>query len=485
MHCPSQIILSPGEEFSESRRLWQGCPTIARSPGGVLYAGWYSGGSMEPSQHHFNVVVRSRDEGQTWSDPILVINSITSLQVRSIDIQLWTDPNQTLWCFWTCRDDNFDFRSPSHLSLWAIRCANPDDTTPAWSKPQFITHGFLRHRPTVLPNGAWVLCAYNWTDDRYHYQISRNQGKSWHTHRAGRKLQAFFDEAAIWQHQDGTLSLYARSACGNIAESVSYDQGRHWTDGAPTALPAPSSRFLIRRLASGRLLLIWNNAPDARRNLTAALSEDDGRTWPFQTVIDPGERITYPDATATPDGRIHGVYDHGRTMEREIHYFSLTEADILSARPPANRIISKLQEPDKGILDRQRALDRLYLDERGAAFPPMYGDQRFLRERYAKLAEQSPQVHIVTEPLNLDECKGLLSKGVRLLAIDSECPGLERCLTLASRYGGEHWLVGIRTPKSHQQLLEAYRAGALLVFDNRLPRLTKSINALAMLAVSV
>ena len=336
----------------------------------------------------------------------------------------------------------------------------------------------------MLPDGAWVLCAYDWTDDRYHYQISRNQGKSWRTHRAGRKLQAFFDEAAIWQHQDGTLSLYARSACGHLAESVSHDQGKHWTDGAPLAFPAPSSRFLVQRLASGRLLLIWNNAPDARRNLTAALSEDDGRSWTFQSVIDPRERITYPDAAVTPDGHIYGVYDHGRTTEREIHFFSLTEADILAARPPEHHLISKLPEPDQTRLEQQRALDKLFLEERGAAFPPMYGNQCSLREKYAQFAEQSPTVHVVTSPLTLEKCGILLSQGVRLVAIDSACPGLERCLAMAARFGGERWLVGVRSPKSYQQLLEAYRAGAVLVFDNRLPRLAKSIDSLAMLAVS-
>ena len=42
-----------------------------------------------------------------------------------------------------------------------------------------------------------------------------------------------------------------------------------------------NSRFFIRRLESGNLLLVRHNPPDrkTRSHLTAYLSEDDGKSW--------------------------------------------------------------------------------------------------------------------------------------------------------------------------------------------------------------
>ena len=34
------INTAPGEEYAERFRFWQGCPTILRTPGGRLFAGW-------------------------------------------------------------------------------------------------------------------------------------------------------------------------------------------------------------------------------------------------------------------------------------------------------------------------------------------------------------------------------------------------------------------------------------------------------------
>ena len=88
----SEIIVEPPACFGVAERLWQGCPTVARTRGGRLYAGWYSGGLQEPSLLNYNLLVRSDDDGLTWSEPLLVINSVPDALLQSLDIQLWSDP---------------------------------------------------------------------------------------------------------------------------------------------------------------------------------------------------------------------------------------------------------------------------------------------------------------------------------------------------------------------------------------------------------
>lgn len=94
-----------------------------------------------------------------------------------------------------------------------------------------------------------------------------------------------------------------------------------FTDGNPEA------RFYIRRLLSGRLLLVkhgeridtfdqqeegaqWNRG---RSKLTAWLSDDDGETWQGGLMLDERDHISYPDGTQAPDGTIYLSYDRERT----------------------------------------------------------------------------------------------------------------------------------------------------------------------------
>ena len=74
--------------------------------------------------------------------------------------------------------------------------------------------------------------------------------------------------------------------------------------------------------------------------MTAFLSEDDGRTWPYRALIDQRDNVSYPDADFY-GGKIYLVHDCGRTAEREILMSVFTEDDIMNGRPITPRIISK------------------------------------------------------------------------------------------------------------------------------------------------
>ena len=56
------------ERFQLENRLYQGCPTIACTKGGKIYAGWYSGGSKEPSLLNYNLLTVSGDGGKNWRE---------------------------------------------------------------------------------------------------------------------------------------------------------------------------------------------------------------------------------------------------------------------------------------------------------------------------------------------------------------------------------------------------------------------------------
>ena len=365
------IVKTPGAKYAEEHRYFQGCPTVARSRGGILYAGWYTGGTREPSPFNCNILLKSTDNGSSWSDVILAVDSVPELKIRAIDIQLWVDPQYRLWVFWTVRDDNYRDKDPRHLSVWAVICEDPDAETLTWSDPRYITPGFLRCQPVVLSDHRILLFSYDWTNEFYSYSESSDNGVSWVRKTGGRKLHTPFDEAMAVERADGSLWMLARCESGFIAQSTSIDGGKHWGNGVNTSIVAPSSRFFIRRLASGKLLLIYNRSTrKVRENMTAALSDDDGISWKWSILLDARTGVSYPDASVSGDGTIYIVHDFERTGAKEICLSRITEADIMAGRCVSDgsfaaRVISKapLEPADAAEFTRLRAMEDAWKEQ--------------------------------------------------------------------------------------------------------------------------
>lgn len=355
----ARIITDSGEEFSLAKRYWQGCPTICAAPGGTLYGAWYTGDILEPGLGNYNLLVKSTDGGITWSQtPLLVIASDPEKQKVAIDVQLWLDPLKRMWLFWVERDCTLSKYHPNHLALFAIRCDAPDADELQWTEPVYIAPGFLRCQPTVLRNGKWLLPAYDWNCDFYCWSESADQGKSWQRRTGGKKAATDFDEGMFFETADGReIHLYARTTVGFIADSVSSDGGITWSPGHSSGIAAPNSRFFVRRLNSGALLLIYNDHPKTRTSLSAKLSFDEGKSWSKALVLDDSTGISYPDAVQLADNSIVAVYDRGRGDAREILCARFTEKDILEGNGKLllsfdaptflRNIVSKAPMPEK------------------------------------------------------------------------------------------------------------------------------------------
>jgi len=134
--------------------------------------------------------------------------------------------------------------------------------------------------------------------------VSTDDGKTWRRTRyldiGGRGDHAGAIEGTLEQLRDGRLWLLLRSYHGFFYESFSPDQGLTWSDPRPSHIRSTGSPGKLKRLASGRLLLVWNALPTTgfkrREELSLSLSEDEGKTWtPPQVVArNKGGRVAYP-----------------------------------------------------------------------------------------------------------------------------------------------------------------------------------------------
>jgi hypothetical protein len=344
---PAEINFNPGPEYSEDQQDYTMVIGMDRTPKGRLWAAWVGGGDNPLA---YFLVASSDDDGKTWSHPRMVIRpgrTATGLNRSVIVGNLWTDPNGKLWLFYDQSLEQFDGRA----GVWAVTCENPDDEKPVWSAPRRIWHGMSLNKPTVLSNGDWMLPvslwdrstikpvfgdAYTELDDQRmaHWFASSDQGKTWSRRGGVRFPNPRFDEHMLVELKDGRLWMLARTADG-MAEAYSSDMGKTWTEPVASTIKNPSARFFFRRLKSGNLLFVKNgplNKKTGRVQMTAYLSDDEGKSWKGGLVIDDREDVSYPDGFQAPDGRIYIIHDRGRSKHREILFAKFTEADILAGK---------------------------------------------------------------------------------------------------------------------------------------------------------
>jgi hypothetical protein len=137
----------------------------------------------------------------------------------------------------------------------------------------------------------------------------------------------------IVERRDGSLWMMVRMQ--GLAETVSTDGGKTWTPVERIAIKHPTSRFFLRRLASGALLLIKHgplNEKVGREKLTAFVSDDDGKTWTGGLLLDERDDVTYPDGVQGADGIIRIIYDHERTPDGEILMAKFREEDVRAGK---------------------------------------------------------------------------------------------------------------------------------------------------------
>ena len=343
---PPRLNNSPLPEYDYDQLDYGMTIGIARTPGGRLWACWVAG---EDGPKAFFVLATSDDDGETWSKPRLVIDgqSKNLPMYRSVLVgNVWTDPKGRLWLFFNQSMMQFDGRS----GVWAAVCENPDAKEPVWSAPKRIWHGFTLNKPTVLSTGEWLLPvslnhegfgpfqgAFRKLDAERGANVFRStdEGASWQRLGHVAYPNPNWDEHMLVERRDGSVWMLARTSKG-LMESFSTDKGKTWAAPSASAIQHPVARFHLRRLASGRLLLVKHgdtiDTHEGRSKLTAWLSDDDGATWQGGLMLDERKGISYPDGFQAPDGTIYISYDRNRKTDGEVLLARFTEEDILARR---------------------------------------------------------------------------------------------------------------------------------------------------------
>ena len=361
------LIKDPNElkKYAPKERLWQGIPSIEVSKNGRYFSTFYSGGTMEEIGNY--ILLYTSEDGKDFSHLEMVVYEEGQ---RCFDPVLWIDPLGRLWLLWG--------RLPDY-GVFATVCQDPDAEALDFCEPFCITRDacVMMNRPTVWSTGEWLvpvtLGQPYFMKGCWHVNLPEGMPVGAKVLKSSDNGQTFsilgkppkqdkdysFEEQMILERRDGSLMMLVRTYYG-IGVSYSYNRGESWTDVVPSHIAGPDSRFHIRRLPSGRVLLInhYKFTGRNRSHMTALLSEDDGATFPYSLLLDERMNVSYPDCTVAPDGSILITYDRERgawapsfdglySCAREILLARIREEDILTGKLVSEgsylrRIVSKL-----------------------------------------------------------------------------------------------------------------------------------------------
>ena len=228
-------------------------------------AAWSSAGSgFSPATTPQLMMVRSTDDGLTWSTP----ENLT----RQIKREAW----------------NFTFQGPG-------RGITMDDGT--------LVVPFQHQEPAPARTPAAGI------------MYSRDRGKTWRVHQYA-KINT--TESQVVEVAPGELMLNIRDNRGTgRAVYTTTDFGRTWTphvsDGKLVEPVCMASLLKVRASenALGQDILLFSNPADAkdRKNITIRMSLDGGKTWTRQCLLDEGDGWGYSCLTMIDRNTVGILYE--------------------------------------------------------------------------------------------------------------------------------------------------------------------------------
>ena len=347
------VIMNPGAEFQDEARSGAMIIGMDRTAKGRIWGCWTGTGDKPDG---YFLLATSDDDGATWSKPRVAVGARMEAAQKvsgALVGNLWTDPKGRLWLFF----DQQLGDPQKRITNWFMRCDDPDAAEPVWSTPVMFAEGCTLNKPTVLKDGSWLLPVSDWHQKTCRVFASTDEGASWKQRGSLQFPDWEFDEHMMVELKSGAgvppaaktnpgetpgphLWMLARTK-GQPHESFSKDGGKTWSTPKQAAtVQNVNARFFLRRLKSGRILLVKNGSPaerlQKRTHMSAWLSDDEGQTWKGGLLLDERNAVSYPDGFEAPDGLIHILYDWNRHSDAEILMAKFREEDVL-----AGKIVSK------------------------------------------------------------------------------------------------------------------------------------------------
>ncbi len=272
---------------------------IALKDGRILfvYSHFTGGGSDHAAAHLAGRY--SSDGGRTWTkEDVVIVPREGGFNVMSVSLLRLQDGRIAL--FYLRKNSLVDCRPMMRVS----RDEGQTWSEPVLCIDEVGYNVLNNDRAVQLSNGRIILPvalhntpAQNKFDGRgvISCHFSDDQGRTWRqskTVRQGEKLT--LQEPGLVQLKDDRLMMFCRTTHGSQYVSYSTDWGDTWSPFEPSNIISPCSPATIERIPStGDLLLVWNDHAridgslrGKRTPLNVAISTDEGQTWKHVKTIE-------------------------------------------------------------------------------------------------------------------------------------------------------------------------------------------------------
>lgn len=277
----------------------------------------YYGGEGEYAAETKVFASRRRKGSSAWSTPQPIASNPFYAMGNPV---LWQDPESRLWLFYVVRPG-------STWSTSRIAAKISPDRGVSWSDSFVVAWDpgmMVRSRPILLADGAYLLPVYSetgadtertGTDTSSVFLRFDPVQRTWSASNKVTSRLGNLQPGVVELAPGHLLALcrragdYEPGSDGKVVRTESHDGGRTWSPGVDTEFPNPNAAVDLLELRNGHLLFLYNDSPDSRTPLRAAISTDGGKTWPHRRNLaeGPGD-FAYPTALQTKDGRIHVTY---------------------------------------------------------------------------------------------------------------------------------------------------------------------------------
>ncbi len=306
MAAPGNSIVLNLEPNAATPRNSEGAFVILKSGRILLLYTQFYGGSGDDSPARI-VQVHSDDAGRTWSaEPVTVVENNAGNNVMSVSLLRLQSGRIAL--FYLVKNSELDCRAVMRISR---------NEAESWSEPRLVGEApgyFVLNNDRVIQLRSGRLIA----PVAYHrsrtgeprsprtfdpraitlWFLSDDEGATWREAddwwALGAVTRTGLQEPGVVELADGHLFSWMRTDQGAQFGCVSTNGGKNWSAVARTSLLSPVSPASIKRLPnSATLLAVFNDhsgqfsfPPCKRTPLVAALSTDNGKTWPRRRVLE-------------------------------------------------------------------------------------------------------------------------------------------------------------------------------------------------------
>lgn len=281
--------------------LYHGWPTLARRRNGELLAVWSGGRERHVCPYGRVELMRSRDDGERWSYPEVLMDSaiddrdagICETAAGSLLVTTFTslahEAVKDRPAHWEAVDRRLDAAGrKALLGMWMLRSTDGGST---WTAPYRVPVN-SPHGPIALADGRVIYAGKQLWEGTGKIGVaeSRDDGATWRwladiPTRSGDTHEQYHELHAV-EVSPGRLIAQIRNHNvanrGETLQSESADGGRTWSE--PHAIGVWGLPSHLLRLRSGRLLMSYGYRRPPFGN-QARWSDDGGRTWSAPVVL--------------------------------------------------------------------------------------------------------------------------------------------------------------------------------------------------------